>query len=146
MEEAVARAGIQHVALLIDTADAERACEFWHLVGFERVEPPPTLSERAIWMQAGSAHAPTQIHLLFKEPEAPTEGSGVESGDIPPFGGHVAVIAPAFEATVSALLQAGFPVEMRRPHWGADRAFAEHPGGHTVELMAAPPPPAPAPR
>ena len=39
------------------------------------------------------------------------------------------------------LRDAGFQVEDTRQLWGADRAFAIAPGGHRVELMAAPPPP-----
>ena len=39
------------------------------------------------------------------------------------------------------LSDAGFQVEDTRQLWGADRAFAIAPGGHRVELMAAPPPP-----
>jgi hypothetical protein len=38
------------------------------------------------------------------------------------------------------LADAGFEVEDHRQLWGADRAFAIAPGGHRVELMAAPPP------
>ncbi len=38
------------------------------------------------------------------------------------------------------LREAGFQVEDARQLWGADRAFAIAPGGHRVELMAAPPP------
>ena len=39
------------------------------------------------------------------------------------------------------LRDAGFQVEDTRQLWGADRAFTIAPGGHRVELMAAPPPP-----
>jgi len=41
---------------------------------------------------------------------------------------------------VERLRGAGFKVEDARRLWGADRAFAIGPGGHRVELMAAPPP------
>jgi hypothetical protein len=44
-----------------------------------------------------------------------------------------------FEATVERLRAAGFEVKPGREHWGAARAKAIAPGGHTVELMAAPP-------
>jgi hypothetical protein len=33
----------------------------------------------------------------------------------------------------------GHEVEPRAEHWGAPRAFTRAPGGHRVELMAAPP-------
>ena len=38
-----------------------------------------------------------------------------------------------------ALSAAGFTPEPRTPHWGAPRAYVRSPGGHLVELMAAPP-------
>ena len=38
------------------------------------------------------------------------------------------------------LRDADFIVEDVRQLWGADRAFVIAPGGHRVELMAAPPP------
>jgi hypothetical protein len=40
---------------------------------------------------------------------------------------------------VTRLEAAGFPVEPRPRHWGAARAFVRSPGGHRVEIMAAPP-------
>jgi hypothetical protein len=57
--------------------------------------------------------------------------------------GHVAIVAPDFERAFAALEDAGFEVERRREHWGAPRAKAVAPGGHVVELMAAPPQPRP---
>jgi catechol 2,3-dioxygenase-like lactoylglutathione lyase family enzyme len=40
---------LQHVALEIRQADLERTLAFWKLLGFEQVEPPVTLRERAAW-------------------------------------------------------------------------------------------------
>jgi hypothetical protein len=40
---------------------------------------------------------------------------------------------------MEALTAAGFPVDRRTAHWGAPRAFTRSPGGHRVEVMAAPP-------
>jgi hypothetical protein len=57
---------------------------------------------------------------------------------VPP-AGHVAVVAPGYEATITALRAAGHEVADRARHWGAPRAFATAPGGHRVEVMAAPP-------
>lgn len=138
-------AGIQHVALEIERDQAERAREFWRLVGFEQVSPPVALRQRAIWMEAGPAAARAQIHLLYAEPGA-TEAQlrpGIERlGDAARRSAcHVAIVVLDFEATVAALRRAGFTVRDRRPHWGAARAFAGHPGGHTIELMASPPAP-----
>jgi catechol 2,3-dioxygenase-like lactoylglutathione lyase family enzyme len=55
-------------------------------------------------------------------------------------GGHVAIVASAFDATLTRLDAAGHPPEPRTPHWGAPRAYVHSPSGHLVELMAAPPP------
>jgi catechol 2,3-dioxygenase-like lactoylglutathione lyase family enzyme len=113
---------LHHVGVEVAPPDLERSVLFWELVGFERVEPPPALAH-FIWLE----HGGTQIHLL------PTESPTV------PGQGHVAVIAPDFEGAVAALGDAGFEVDRRSEYWGAPRAKAIAPGGHTVELMAAPP-------
>lgn len=42
---------------------------------------------------------------------------------------------------VERLREHGFEVVAGREHWGAVRAKAVAPGGHRVELMAAPPRP-----
>jgi catechol 2,3-dioxygenase-like lactoylglutathione lyase family enzyme len=113
---------LQHVGIEVAPPDLERSVRFWELLGFERVEPPATLAE-FVWLERGG----TQIHLL------PTESPTV------PGHGHVAIVAPDFEATFAALEEAGFEVKRRREHWGAPRAKALAPGGHVVELMASPP-------
>jgi catechol 2,3-dioxygenase-like lactoylglutathione lyase family enzyme len=116
--------GIHHVALPTRRDGVEAEVAFWALLGFSVVEPPAALRERATWMQAPDA---TQIHLLYvDEAVAPR--------------GHVAIIAPAFDATLAALAAAGHPHEPRTPHWGAPRAYVHSPSGHLIELMAAPPP------
>jgi catechol 2,3-dioxygenase-like lactoylglutathione lyase family enzyme len=115
--------GIHHVALPTRLQDVEAEVAFWALLGFSVVEPPASLRERATWVQAPDA---TQIHLLYTdEPVAR--------------GGHVAITAPAFEATITALEAAGHTPQPRTPHWGAARADVHTPSGHVVELMAAPP-------
>ena len=114
---------IHHAALETRRRDGEAAAAFWRLLGFESVEPPPTLRERAGWLERKG----TQIHLLWKdEPTAAPEG-------------HVAVVVDDYDSTVERLREAGHEVEERTRHWGAARAFARAPGGHRVELMAAPP-------
>jgi hypothetical protein len=50
------------------------------------------------------------------------------------------VHAPAHAETLARLAAAGHPPEPRTAHWGAPRAFVRSPGGHRVEVMAAPPP------
>jgi len=113
---------LHHVGIEIAPADVERAAELFELLGFERVEPPASLAEFTWFERAG-----TQIHLMpEKQPTAPPHG-------------HLAVVAPEFEATVERLRERGFAVESRRAHWGAARASVTLPPGHRVELMAAPP-------
>lgn len=119
-------AGLQHVSLATRRADAEAEAAFWALLGFSRIAPPPSLGEsRAWWLQAPDGV--TQIHLLF------------EDDPVAPPSGHVAVVVDGWIATTAALTAAGFAVEPRTPHWSAPRAYVRSPGGHRVELMAAPP-------
>jgi hypothetical protein len=114
---------LQHVTLEVSPDDIERSVELWALLGFRRVEPPPALAETFTWVEREG----TQIHL--ERNEAPT---------VPPHG-HAAVVVADFRRTVERLEQNGFEVAMGREHWGAQRAKATAPGGHQVELMAAPP-------
>lgn len=115
--------GVHHVALPTRRDDVEAEVAFWALLEFSVVEPPPSLRERATWVQAPDA---TQIHLLYTD-EVQTAG-------------HIALVAPAFDATLAALDTAGHPTEPRTPHWGAPRAYVHSPSGHLIELLAAPPP------
>ncbi len=116
---------LHHVGIEVKPADFERSVEFWQALGFVRVDPPPTLTE-FVWLEREG----TQIHLMPSEDPV-----------VPPRG-HTAVAPPDFDAAVTRLGELGFEVEARREHWGAPRALAIAPGGHRVELMAAPPRPA----
>jgi catechol 2,3-dioxygenase-like lactoylglutathione lyase family enzyme len=113
---------LHHVGIEVAPGDVERSVEFWRALGFEQVEPPASLSEFT-WLEREG----TQVHLM------PTESPAV------PPRGHIAVAAQDFERDVAVLRDLGFEVERRRAHWGAPRALAIAPGGHKVELMAAPP-------
>lgn len=115
---------LHHVGIEVAPDDVEAAAGFFELIGFERVQPPSTLSEFT-WLEREG----TQIHLM------PTDDPTVPSP------GHLAVVAPDFDATVTRLRDAGFAVEPKREHWGEPRALAIAPGGHRVELMAAAPQP-----
>ena len=115
---------LQHVSIETRREDADVCVRFYELVGFERVEPPPSLAGRAAWVE----RAGTQVHLLFADDPV-----------VPP-SGHHAVVAEDYEATLARLRDAGFEVEPRREHWGAPRSYVHDPAGHLVELMAAPPP------
>ncbi len=119
---------IQHVALETREDDIDAEVAFWALLGFARVEAPGALAERSTWLQGAAG---TQVHLLHApDPTAPPEG-------------HVAIIAPDYDATLARLRHAGFDPQPRPAHWGAQRSFVRSPGGHRVEVMAAPPPSAP---
>jgi catechol 2,3-dioxygenase-like lactoylglutathione lyase family enzyme len=115
---------LQHVGIEVAPADLERASEFFTLLGFERVEPPPALAEGFTWFECDGS----QIHLMHEERPA-----------VPPRA-HLAVVVADFDATLDRLGEHGFQTWPGRPHWGATRAHAVAPGGHRVELMAAPPP------
>ncbi|HXS46367.1 MAG TPA: VOC family protein [Solirubrobacterales bacterium] len=114
---------LQHVTLEVAPGDIARSVEFWTLLDFQQVEPPAALAETFTWLERER----TQIHL--ERTETPT---------VPPHG-HAAVVVSDFERTVERLREHGFEVTPGRNHWGAARAKATAPGGHLVELMAAPP-------
>jgi catechol 2,3-dioxygenase-like lactoylglutathione lyase family enzyme len=114
---------IHHVGIEVAPADVERTAEMFELLGFERVEPPPSLAEGFTWLESEG----TQVHLMHEERPV-----------VPPRG-HVAVVTPEFDDTLARLRAAGFEPEPHRPHWGAPRAVVTGPGGHRVEMMAAPP-------
>ena len=113
---------LHHVGIEVAPAEIERAAELFELLGFERVEPPPTLAEFT-WLEREG----TQVHLMPEE--RPTAAPR----------GHLALVATDFEATLARLQEHGFEVEPRREHWGAPRAHTIAAGGHRIELMAAPP-------
>jgi hypothetical protein len=114
---------LHHVGIEIERGDVERAVEFFTLLGFERVEPPPTLASGFTWLERDG----TQVHLMHEEhPTVPARG-------------HLAVIVPDFEGTLARLHEHGFETRPGRQHWGAQRAHAIVPGGQRVELMTAPP-------
>jgi hypothetical protein len=113
---------LHHVGIEVAPKDLDRTIRMFELIGFAQVEPPASLSE-FVWLERHG----TQVHLMPTEP--PTV----------PRRGHVAVVAPDFEAACAALHDDGFEIERRGEHWGAPRAKATTPGGHVVELMAAPP-------
>jgi hypothetical protein len=76
------------------------------------------------WVQ----HGGTQVHLLLAEDA------------VAPPRGHVAVVAPDYDAAVERLRAAGFQPDPRGEHWRSPRSFVAAPGGHRVEVMAFPPP------
>ncbi len=115
---------LHHVSLEVHPDEVEACAACWRLLGFQPVAPPASLRGPTTWLE----RAGTQIHLMHEEhPTAVPKG-------------HPAVVVEDFEATFAVLAEAGHEPERRRAHWGAARAFVTIPGGHRVELMAAPPP------
>jgi len=113
---------LHHVGIEIAPADVERAARLFELLGFERVEPPPTLAEFT-WLEREG----TQVHLMpDQHPTAAPRG-------------HFALVVPDFEPTLERLREHDFEIEQRRNHWGSPRWIVHAPGGHRVELMAFPP-------
>jgi catechol 2,3-dioxygenase-like lactoylglutathione lyase family enzyme len=116
---------LHHVGIEIKPSDVDRAVEFFALLGFQRVEPPPALAAGFTWLERTG----TQVHLMHTaQPTVPERG-------------HLAIVVPNFEETLARLHDRGFHTRTGREHWGAPRAHAVVPGGHRVELMAAPPQP-----
>jgi catechol 2,3-dioxygenase-like lactoylglutathione lyase family enzyme len=114
---------LQHVSIEVHRDQVAEHLRFWLLLGFEQVEPPGAVAERSTWVQRDG----TQIHLLHAEqPVVPPEG-------------HVAVVVPDYDTALADLRAEGYEPQPRTQHWGAPRAFVHAPGGHVVEVMAAPP-------
>ncbi|MCW2968476.1 MAG: hypothetical protein JWM71_2248 [Solirubrobacteraceae bacterium] len=114
---------LHHVALETAPADREPLVRFFALLGFAEVPPPESLQGTTRWVQRDGL----QIHLLFADdPVAPPQG-------------HVAIVERDYEQALARLRAAGFEPDPRRQHWGAERCFVAAPGGHRVEVMAAPP-------
>jgi catechol 2,3-dioxygenase-like lactoylglutathione lyase family enzyme len=115
---------LHHVGIEVRPADVDRAVEFFELLGFARVEPPPPLAAGFTWLERDG----TQVHLMHEEePMVPARA-------------HLAVVTPDLDATLARLHEHGFETRPGREHWGVPRAHAVAPGGHRVELMSAPPP------
>ncbi len=114
---------VQHVSLEVRRSHVEACVAFYAILGFEPVDPPPSLVERASWMEAGA----TQIHLMYVE----------EPTTLPQ--GHVAAVVDGYGEVLVALANAGHPAEPRSEHWGSPRAYVHDPAGNLVELMAFPP-------
>ncbi len=116
---------LQHVSLEVPPEQAERFAELLGAIGFAPVPAPAALGEAVRWFADGSGAS--QVHLILTE------------GATAPALGHAAFVVDGFAAAITALRQRGFEVTPARELWGEARAFVLAPGGHRLELMAAPP-------
>jgi catechol 2,3-dioxygenase-like lactoylglutathione lyase family enzyme len=114
---------LQHVTLEIGREDVEACVAFWALLGFERMDPPPLLRDRFVWV----GRRDTQIHLMPLEDPQPTSR------------GHAAVVVDDYPATLAALESAGHELREGSNAWNAPRTFVRDPAGNLVEVMSAPP-------
>jgi catechol 2,3-dioxygenase-like lactoylglutathione lyase family enzyme len=111
---------LQHASLEVRREQVQPCVDFWRLLGFQPMTPPPMLRDRFTWVQRAGTH----IHLIpVDDPIAAREG-------------HVAVLADDYDGVLSALRDAGFEPEPRSNAWGAERSFVRDPAGHLVEVMA----------
>lgn len=115
---------LHHAGIEIAPEEVDRAVEFFTLLGFTRVEPPPSLAVGSTWVEKEG----TQVHLMHEdEPTATPRG-------------HLALVVADFDIALARLQEHGFEVQRGREHWGVPRAIAQCPGDHRIELMSAPPP------
>jgi catechol 2,3-dioxygenase-like lactoylglutathione lyase family enzyme len=118
---------VHHVALEVRPDLMAAEGKFWVAAGFEPVAAPEGLGAGFDWYEREG----TQIHVMaVGQPGEPSRR------------GHVAIVAPDFEATLARLGEEGFEVSETRNLWGARRAKGRTPAGHLVELMESPPRPA----
>ena len=114
---------LQHVTIEVSEDQVDACVRFYALLGFEQVDPPPSLAGMATWVERDG----TQVHLM-----------PVDDPVVPP-SGHHAVLVGDYEATISALREAGFDPDPRKQHGGSPRSFVRNPAGHRVEVMAGSP-------
>jgi catechol 2,3-dioxygenase-like lactoylglutathione lyase family enzyme len=116
---------LQHASLEVRPEQVQACVDFWALLGFTHMEPPPLLRDRFTWVERDG----TQIHLI------PTDDP-IRARE-----GHVAVLPDDYEAALSALRAAGFEPVSGENAWDAERSFVRDPAGHLVEVMSESPQP-----
>ena len=115
---------IQHVTFEVTPAQAPSHVAFWALLGYELIETPEPLRDRAVWMRRAGSH----VHLLLDEHPV-----------VPPRA-HAAFVVEDWDATLEGLHAAGYESRPAMRLWDAERVYPRAPGGHRVEIMSAPPP------
>jgi catechol 2,3-dioxygenase-like lactoylglutathione lyase family enzyme len=114
---------LQHVTLEVPPDRVDACVAFWALLGFDRIDPPPLLADRFVWLMRER----TQIHLMPLEDAIPTRH------------GHAAVVPDDYDATLRALHDAGFETHDGENAWDAPRVFVRDPAGNRIEVMSAAP-------
>ena len=116
---------LQHVTLEVQPERVRECVAFWGLLGFAEMVAPPTLRDRFTWVEREG----TQIHLVpLADAVAMNQG-------------HVAVLAPDYEAALRALAESGFELREGSNAWDAPRTFVRDPAGNLIEVMSKPPHP-----
>jgi hypothetical protein len=115
---------LHHVSLEVTPADHDRFAELLAAIGFAPVAAPDVLGDSVRWF----GRSGTQVHLIL------TDAATV------PLLGHAAFVVDDLPAAMADLSERGFDVGESQELWGERRAFVVGPGGHRLELMAAPPP------
>ncbi len=115
---------LHHVSLEVSADRLADCVAFWMLLDFEPFELPDQFAGQVAWVHRRG----TSIHLL------------VTGEPVIPRAGHAAVILDSYEDALDRLRAAGYAPEPQTEFWGAARAYVRDPVGHTVEVMAAPPP------
>ena len=114
---------LQHVTLEVRPDQVDDCLRFWSVLGFERVEPPPLLRDRFVWVARGV----TQIHLMpLDDPVATKQG-------------HCAVVVDDYDAAREAIEALGAQTRDGTNAWDAPRFFVRDPAGNNVEVMSKPP-------
>jgi catechol 2,3-dioxygenase-like lactoylglutathione lyase family enzyme len=114
---------LHHVSLEVPPGEADRFGELLAAMGFAAIDAPDPLADAVRWFDGDG----TQVHLILTE------------GATAPVLGHAAFAVAPFAEVLGTIRTAGFEVEEARELWGERRAFVLAPGGHRLELMAAPP-------
>lgn len=116
---------LHHISIELDPTDVNCFSRMLELIGYRAIDAPEVFGGAVKWFERKG----TQIHLIeTPEPTAPPLG-------------HAALAVDDYGGTVARLREEGFEVEDGRQLWGEARSFLQAPGGHRIELMAAPPAP-----
>jgi len=113
---------LQHVTLEVRPDQVDECLRFWSVLGFERIDAPPLLRDRFVWVARGA----TQIHLMPLEDPVTTSQ------------GHAAVVVDDYDAARTAIEALGAQTRDGRNAWNAPRFFARDPAGNQSKTVGGP--------